>query len=214
MDHELQQLIEEQNKQEKLSDEDIISRCDYDDFEDRLRTSQSFRMEKPSNRQMQSAGPQNLKELNQQMSQKMRQKPPSQTLSQTQKIQKQQQQQPQQKQRSSVDNRQQQNLKALLDQATRDNQDLLLKCKQLAAQKKQLEQELQENQLQSKSKLSLSNSQRSDNASNSELKLLRIENDELKKVLTKTFDQSKLIKDLTLQVAKLKCKIDDLQQQK
>ncbi|CAD8206969.1 unnamed protein product [Paramecium octaurelia] len=231
MDHELQQLIDEQNKEEFSDDQDMVSQMDIEDFEQRLQTSQSFVREKPPqhNQRAQSGmtqigkqQPQSLKDLNEKMQQNLAKKQANQPtrvqgqqrsqqqFSQTQQVQK------KQDKRKSVEPRANNNPRQVLEQAQRDNQDLLQKLGAMRRQLQSLEAENAELKQEIQRKGNSSGFlPKIEQAANSELKLLRMENEELKRIVQKQngSDSGKMLQMYGLQVVKLKCRIEELTQQ-
>ncbi|CAD8126639.1 unnamed protein product [Paramecium sonneborni] len=231
MDHELQQLIDEQNKEEFSDDQDLVSQMDIEDFEQRLNTSQCFVREKPpqQNSRAQSGmsqtvkQPQSLKDLNEKMQQNLVKKQQvnqvtrvqgqqrsQQQFSQTQQVQK------KQDKRKSVEPRANNNPRQILEQAQKDNQELLQK---LGAMRRQL-QSLEAENAELKQEIQRKGNQsgflpKIEQAANSELKLLKMENEELKRIIQKQngSDSGKMLQMYGLQVVKLKCRIDELTQQ-
>ncbi|CAD8188539.1 unnamed protein product [Paramecium pentaurelia] len=231
MDHELQQLIDEQNKDEFSDDQDLVSQMDIEDFEQRLHTSQSFVREKPPqhNSRAQSGmtqtgkpQPQSLKDLNEKMQQNLAKKQVNQQtrvqgqqrsqqqFSQTQQVQK------KQDKRKSVEPRANNNPRQVLEQAQRDNQELLQKLGIMKRQLQSLEAENAELKQEIQRKGNSSGFlPKIEQAGNSELKLLRMENEELKRIIQKQngSDSGKMLQMYGLQVVKLKCRIEELTQQ-
>ncbi|CAD8125202.1 unnamed protein product [Paramecium sonneborni] len=229
MDHELQQLIDEQNKEEFSDDQDLVSQMDIEDFEQRLNTSQCFVREKPiqQNSRAQSGvtqsgkQPQSLKELNEKMQQNLVKKQVNQAtrvqvqqrsqqqFSQTQQVQK------KQDKRKSVEPKAS-NPRQILEQAQKDNQELLQKLGAMRRQLQSLEAENAELKQEIQRKGNCSGFlPKIEQAANSELKLLKMENEELKRIIQKQngSDSGKMLQMYGLQVVKLKCRIDELTQQ-
>ncbi|CAD8191407.1 unnamed protein product [Paramecium octaurelia] len=231
MDHELQQLIDEQNKEEFSDDQDLVSHIDIEDFESRLHTSQSFVREKPpqQNPRAQSGmtqtgkQPQSVKDLNEKMQQNLAKKQVNQQTrvqaqqrsSQQQQFSQTQQVQKKQDKRKSVEPRAN-NPRQVLEQAQKDNQELLQRLGAMKRQLQSLEAENAELKLEIQRKGNSSGFlPKIEQAANSEVKLLKMENEELKRIIQKQngSDSGKMLQMYGLQVVKLKCRIDELTQQ-